>query len=38
MGLSIAQAIVDRHAGELDLKSRVGEGTVVSVRLPNRAA
>jgi cell cycle sensor histidine kinase DivJ len=34
LGLSIVKGLVHLHGGELDIRSRVGEGTRVSVRLP----
>src|SRR5438067_6592347 len=34
LGLSIAREIVDAHGGTIDLKSELGKGTVVTVRLP----
>jgi signal transduction histidine kinase len=34
LGLSIAKSLVDAHGGQLTLSSRVGEGTVATVRLP----
>ena len=34
LGLAIAKHIVLRHRGRLDIKSRLGEGTTVSVDLP----
>jgi signal transduction histidine kinase len=34
LGLSICQRIVEEHQGEIDIQSRLGEGTIVSVRLP----
>jgi two-component system phosphate regulon sensor histidine kinase PhoR len=34
LGLAIVKHIVERHRGTLDIKSIVGEGTSVSVRLP----
>lgn len=34
LGLAIVKHIVDRHKGRLDIFSRVGQGTRVSVRLP----
>jgi two-component system, cell cycle sensor histidine kinase DivJ len=34
LGLSIVKGLVRLHGGELDIRSRVGEGTRVTVRLP----
>ena len=34
LGLSIVKGLIRLHGGELDIRSRVGEGTRVSVRLP----
>lgn len=34
LGMSISRKIVDEHGGEILLKSRVGEGTCVTVLLP----
>jgi cell cycle sensor histidine kinase DivJ len=34
LGLSIVKGLVELHGGELGIKSRVGSGTSVSVRLP----
>jgi two-component system heavy metal sensor histidine kinase CusS len=34
LGLSICKVIVERHGGTIDLASREGEGTTVTVRLP----
>ena len=34
LGLAIVKHIVERHRGELDIASTVGEGTTVSVMLP----
>jgi two-component system OmpR family sensor kinase len=34
LGLALVRAIVERHRGQVGLRSRVGLGTVVSMRLP----
>jgi two-component system phosphate regulon sensor histidine kinase PhoR len=34
LGMAIVKHIVERHRGRLDIASRVGEGTSVTVRLP----
>jgi two-component system, cell cycle sensor histidine kinase DivJ len=34
LGLSIVKGLVDLHGGDVDIRSRVGEGTRVTVRLP----
>ena len=34
LGLAIVKHIVERHRGTLEIKSRVGEGTSVTVKLP----
>jgi two-component system OmpR family sensor kinase len=34
LGLALVRAIVERHHGQVGLRSRVGQGTVVSMRLP----
>ena len=34
LGLPLAKCLVELHGGELDLQSREGEGTTVTVRLP----
>ena len=36
LGLAIVKHIVERHRGTLDIRSRVGQGTEVRVRLPLR--
>jgi PAS domain S-box-containing protein len=38
LGLSVAKAIIDRHGGTISIRSIVGAGTCVLVRLPNGAA
>lgn len=34
LGLPLARAIIDRHGGQIRLRSRAGQGTVVTMRLP----
>ena len=34
LGLSIAKEILDQNKGKIDIKSEVGKGTEVVVRLP----
>ena len=34
LGLALARAIAERHGGRVALRSRVGQGTVVTMRLP----
>lgn len=34
LGLAICKHIVERHRGRLDIDSKLGEGTVVTIRLP----
>ncbi|MFN4090676.1 MAG: sensor histidine kinase [Alphaproteobacteria bacterium] len=34
LGLAIVRALVDMHAGRLDIRSRLGEGTTVTVTFP----
>lgn len=36
LGLPIARALIDLHGGRIDIQSRKGEGTTVSVMLPSR--
>jgi two-component system, cell cycle sensor histidine kinase DivJ len=35
LGLSIVRGLVDLHGGTIEIKSRLGEGTCITVRLPN---
>jgi len=35
MGLFITKALVKRHGGDLEIESRLGEGTAVTIRLPS---
>ena len=37
LGLSVVYGIVERHGGRIDLKSEVGKGTRVAIRLPMHA-
>lgn len=37
LGLAICHGIMERHGGEIQLESRVGEGTVARLRLPVKA-
>ena len=37
IGLAVADEIVRLHGGELQIESKLGTGTVVTVLLPNRA-
>jgi len=34
LGLAIVKHIVERHRGQLDIASRKGEGTTVTIRIP----
>ena len=34
LGRSLAYAVVKRHRGDMDVKSRKGKGTIVTIRLP----
>jgi two-component system OmpR family sensor kinase len=34
LGLALVRSIVERHRGQVGLRSRVGQGTVVTIRLP----
>jgi two-component system, OmpR family, sensor kinase len=34
LGLALVRAIVERHGGQVSIRSRVKQGTVVSLRLP----
>ncbi|SVE40954.1 uncharacterized protein METZ01_LOCUS493808, partial [marine metagenome] len=37
LGLSIVRNVVQRHGGSVELHSREGQGTTVTVRLPSKA-
>jgi two-component system OmpR family sensor kinase len=34
LGLSLVRAVVERHGGQVTMRSRAGQGTVVRIRLP----
>jgi two-component system NtrC family sensor kinase len=34
LGLSVAHGVIERHGGSLTVKSKVGEGSVFTIRLP----
>jgi two-component system OmpR family sensor kinase len=34
LGLALTRAIIERHKGSITLRSRLGEGTVATIRLP----
>ena len=34
LGLALVQAITDRHGGQVTMRSRVKQGTVVTMKLP----
>ena len=34
LGLALVQSIIERHSGTLKIRSRLGQGTAVTVRLP----
>lgn len=36
LGLAITESLVDLHGGRMEIESRVGEGTTVTIILPNR--
>ena len=36
LGLSIAKEILDKNGGSIDIKSKVGEGTEVEIRIPTK--
>ena len=38
LGLSITKSLVDLHDGTMDIKSKVGTGTTVTVTFPNEPA
>ena len=38
LGLSVCKTIVEEFSGTIDLKSNIGEGTVVSIKLPGCSA
>jgi signal transduction histidine kinase len=38
LGLALVKAIVDRHGGAVSIDSKIGQGTVVTMSLPKKAA
>jgi signal transduction histidine kinase len=38
LGLAIARSIVEMHAGEIEVSSVIGKGTIFRIRLPQAAA
>ena len=36
LGLSIAKEILDKNGGSIDIKSKVGEGTEVVIKIPTK--
>jgi signal transduction histidine kinase len=34
LGLAVCKAIIDRHEGNIGVKSKVGKGTTFNVKLP----
>ena len=34
LGLAVCKSIIDRHGGEIEVKSKVGEGTTFNIKLP----
>lgn len=34
LGLAVCKAIIDRHEGNIEVKSKVGKGTTFNVKLP----
>jgi two-component system NtrC family sensor kinase len=36
LGLSVVYGIVERHGGTIDLKTEVGKGTRIAIRLPKK--
>ncbi|MEZ4522138.1 MAG: HAMP domain-containing sensor histidine kinase [Thermomicrobiales bacterium] len=38
LGLAIARGLVEQHGGDISIDSRLGEGTVVTVRIPERSS
>jgi two-component system cell cycle sensor histidine kinase PleC len=37
LGLAIARSLVELHGGHMRIRSRIGKGTIVIVRLPRTA-
>ena len=37
LGLAVVYGIVQRHGGQIDVESKIGQGTVFHLRLPRKA-
>ena len=37
LGLAVCKAIIDRHEGNIEVKSKMGRGTTFTIRLPLKA-
>ncbi len=37
LGLAVSKSIIDRHGGNIEVKSKIGEGTTVNIKLPRKA-
>jgi two-component system OmpR family sensor kinase len=38
LGLALVKAVVERHGGDISIRSRVGQGSVFTLRLPTSPA
>jgi two-component system OmpR family sensor kinase len=38
LGLAIARSIVEMHGGQIEVASKIGEGSAFTVRLPRAAS
>ena len=37
LGLAVCKSIIDRHKGQIEVKSKVGQGTTFNIKLPLKA-